>query len=45
MDNIKDNIRQPTLKLLISRTDYVFARGMGFTGAQLPDSAGVDVGL
>ena len=26
------------------RTDYIWAKAMGFTGAQLADSDGVDVG-
>ena len=30
--------------MIVFRTDYIFARAMGFTGSQLADSAGVDVG-
>ena len=25
-------------------TDYIWAKAMGFTGAQIPDSDGVDIG-
>ena len=30
---------------ILFRTDYLFAKAMGYTGSQLPDSAGVSVGL
>jgi len=26
-------------------TDYIWAKAMGFTGAQIPDSDGVDIGI
>ena len=29
----------------ICRTDYIWARAMGYTGPQLEDGAGVDVGM
>ena len=31
-------------KYVWCRTDYVWAKAMGYTGAQLADSAGVSVG-
>ena len=31
--------------LQLFRTDFIWARAMGYTGAQLDDGAGVDVGI
>ena len=50
--NIRNiNIRNINFKILVNeneiifvRTDYIWARAMGFTGAQLADTDGVDIG-
>ena len=51
-DSLSDNgllvVKMPSqLKSLTAycRTDFIWARAMGYTGPQLEDSAGVDVGM